>query len=218
VKQLKHPATIIAAVALFASLGGGAVAYATGAINGALIKNHSIATKKLTKKAIKQLHGAKGATGAPGAAGAPGVAGAPGPPGPIGPSSATSTYNTSFVNYGTTDTVVASLTLPAGSYLVQANTTISNGTAETSVCFLTDTGAGILAQNYTATDSTIVQNSLSITAPLTSTGSTVDIDCLSSDTGTVAAYTHLVAIKLGSVSGTLGHHLTKKPLATRVGQ
>lgn len=86
-KPLKHPATIIAAIALFVALGGGA-AWASGLISGSQIKNHSIATKKLSKKAIKQLkgnRGPKGATGpagAPGAAGAPGVAGPPGPPGP----------------------------------------------------------------------------------------------------------------------------------------
>ena len=62
-KHLKHPATIIAAVALFVAFGGGAAAYASGLISGSKIKNHSIATKKLTKKAIKQLHGARGKTG-----------------------------------------------------------------------------------------------------------------------------------------------------------
>jgi hypothetical protein len=88
VKHLKHPATIIAALALFVALGGGAVAYAAGVINGSQIKNHSIATKKLTKKAIAQLHGARGArgpAGATGAAGAPGAPGAKGDTGPAGP-------------------------------------------------------------------------------------------------------------------------------------
>jgi hypothetical protein len=84
VKRLTHPATIIAALALFIALGGGA-AWASGLISGSKIKNHSIAEKKLSKKAIKALHGArgpKGATGAPGTAGAPGKDGAAGPPGP----------------------------------------------------------------------------------------------------------------------------------------
>jgi pilus assembly protein FimV len=64
---------------LFVALGSGA--YASGLINGSQIKNHSIATKKLTKKAIAQLHGARGArgpAGATGATGSPGAAGAPG--------------------------------------------------------------------------------------------------------------------------------------------
>jgi hypothetical protein len=89
-KHLKHPATIIAAVALFVAFGGGAAAYASGLISGSKIKNHSIATKKLTKKAIKQLHGARGKTGPAGPAG---PAGAPGATGPQGPGGSILTYD-----------------------------------------------------------------------------------------------------------------------------
>ena len=98
-KHLKHPATVIAALALFVALGGGA-AWASGLISGSKIKNHSIAEKKLTSKAVKALRGHRGPKGATGAAGAPGAPGAPGttgPPGPPGPS------NT--VRWNTTSTV-----------------------------------------------------------------------------------------------------------------
>jgi hypothetical protein len=81
---LRHPATIIAAVALFVGLGGGAAAYASGLISGSQIKNHSIAEKKLTKSAIKALRGQrgpKGATGAQGPQGQQGQQGQQGPPG-----------------------------------------------------------------------------------------------------------------------------------------
>ena len=61
-KHLRHPATLIAAAALFVALGGGAVAYAGGLISGSHIKNHSIPAKKLTKAAIKSLHGQPGGT------------------------------------------------------------------------------------------------------------------------------------------------------------
>jgi hypothetical protein len=54
-KRLTHPATIIATVALFAALAGGAVASVV--IDGKHIKNHSIAVKKLTKSAVTSLHG-----------------------------------------------------------------------------------------------------------------------------------------------------------------
>lgn len=83
-KGLKHPATVIAALALFVALGGGA-AWASGLIPGSKIKNHSIAAKKLTKSAMKSLRGKRGprgASGARGATGATGAAGAAGPPGP----------------------------------------------------------------------------------------------------------------------------------------
>jgi hypothetical protein len=52
----KHPATVIAALALFVALGGGA-ALASGLISGKQIANHSIPAKKLTAAAIKTLQG-----------------------------------------------------------------------------------------------------------------------------------------------------------------
>jgi hypothetical protein len=56
-KRLLHPATAIATLALFVAFAGGAAAYASGLIPGSHIKNHSISEAKLTKAAIKSLHG-----------------------------------------------------------------------------------------------------------------------------------------------------------------
>jgi hypothetical protein len=78
-KQLKHPATVIAALALFVALGSGA--WASGLISGANIRNHSIAAKKLTRHAVKSLHGRRGARGPAGPAGPQGAAGTQGPAG-----------------------------------------------------------------------------------------------------------------------------------------
>lgn len=72
-KNLRHPATVIAAIALFVALGSGA--WASAVISGSHIKNHSIAAKKLTKGAVKTLHGRRGARGPAGPAGAAGKAG-----------------------------------------------------------------------------------------------------------------------------------------------
>lgn len=87
-KQLRHPATIVAALALFVALGGGA-AWAGGLIPGSRIKNHSIATRKLTKKAINSLRGLTGPAGPQGPQGLAGTPGGPqgpaGPQGPVGP-------------------------------------------------------------------------------------------------------------------------------------
>jgi hypothetical protein len=88
-KQLRHPATVIAALALFVALGGGA-AWAGGLIPGSRIKNHSIATKKLSKRAIKSLRGMTGPAGPQGLQGVAGTPGGPkGPAGPQGPKGAT---------------------------------------------------------------------------------------------------------------------------------
>ena len=72
-RNLKHPATVIAAIALFVSLGSGA--WASGLISGSNIRNHSIAAKKLTKGAKKALRGPRGPRGPQGVAGPAGPAG-----------------------------------------------------------------------------------------------------------------------------------------------
>ena len=56
------PALVISLVALFVALGGTSLA-AANYINGKHIKPHSIPTDRLTKRAIKTLHGAQGPRG-----------------------------------------------------------------------------------------------------------------------------------------------------------
>lgn len=209
--HLKHPATIIAAVALFVAIGGGTAAYASGLISGSQIKNHSIPAKKLTKSAIKSLHGRRGPAGPRGPQGVQG---------PVGPSSATSTFTSGSVNIGGGDTTLASLALPAGSYLVMATTSIYNNSAnENASCGLNDSKAGFLGSDgLVSTDVTNDhQQAVSLVAPVTSTGSTVDIDCTSSDVNTNAYDTRLVVLKVGSVTGTLRHG-SRKALSPRVGK
>jgi hypothetical protein len=68
----------VALLALFVALGGTSLA-ATGLLNGAQIKRHSIPKDRLTRVAIKQLRGAKGPQGPRGATGSQGIQGDPGP-------------------------------------------------------------------------------------------------------------------------------------------
>ena len=100
---LKHPATVIATVALFVAIGGGTAAYASGLINGSQIKNHSIAAKKLTNSAIKSLRGHRGPTGPAGATGAQGATGSQGIQGPKGDTGATG-----LTGYNVVETVSSS--------------------------------------------------------------------------------------------------------------
>jgi hypothetical protein len=79
------PALVISVIALFVGLGGGAAAYASGLIPGSQIKNHSIPAKKLTKKAVRSLHGERGARGPVGPSGPAGPTGPAGHQGPVGP-------------------------------------------------------------------------------------------------------------------------------------
>lgn len=93
------PALGVALVALFVALGGGAAAYASGLIPGSQIRDHSIAEKKLTKKAITALQGQRGLTGPAGATGPvgpAGPAGGAGPPGAQGPPGVTNAVERFF--------------------------------------------------------------------------------------------------------------------------
>jgi Collagen triple helix repeat (20 copies) len=220
VKFWKHPATVIAALALFVALGGGAVAYASGVISGSEIENHSIAEKKLTSGAVRALRGRRGRTGRTGHPGPTGPVGPTGPAGPsgpqglTGPSSAISDFeNSDLLNLFDAGGRIATQTLPAGSYVVMGNTSLTNTSAGDNdiVCSLTDSTAGTLDFNYSATDAgTVEQTSMHLLAPLTTSGSTVHIDCASEDdTDTYATDTHIVAIKVGSVSGASTHFKSK---------
>jgi len=82
---MKSPSTIIATIALFVSLTGGAYAGVQRLIGSAQIADHSIQLRDIHPRAVKTLHGARGATGDAGAAGAAGANGMPGDPGPPGP-------------------------------------------------------------------------------------------------------------------------------------
>lgn len=93
---LKHPATIIALIALFVALGSGA-ALADGLVSGRQIANHSIPEWKLTPRAIKSLRvGARGQAG---------------PEGPAGPSAANALAQASGLVAWTSDPALMSTSI-----------------------------------------------------------------------------------------------------------
>jgi hypothetical protein len=153
VKSLKHPATLIAALALFVSLGGGA-AIASTLISGSQIKNHSIPAKKLTKKAISSLHGKRGPRGAAGATGATGATGPMGPQGPQGPAGPSNTMTwkatvaTPGADFASANKVALATVTP---FTVWGYCYLSSGTtyAETYVTTATD---GSSLNDYDASD------------------------------------------------------------------
>lgn len=95
-RRLPRPATVLAAIAVFAVLAGTATAanglingkeIKPGTITGKQIKKKSLALNKLNPAAVSQLRGnpgPKGDTGANGGTGAKGDTGAKGEPGPKG--------------------------------------------------------------------------------------------------------------------------------------
>jgi len=63
-KHFKHPATLIATLALFVALSGVAGAAIKGMISGSQIKNGSINKSKLSSSAVKSLSALQGVSGA----------------------------------------------------------------------------------------------------------------------------------------------------------
>jgi hypothetical protein len=100
---------------------------------------------------------------------------------------------------------VDSFTLPAGSYTIVGNTTIADtGNTENTICWLGSSFAsGIIdtSSASTALPSPEVE-SLHLVAPLTTTGTTISIFCQSNAVDAKAFNSHLVAIKVDSVSGS----------------
>jgi hypothetical protein len=120
VKGLRHPATLVAATALFVALGGGAAAYASGLISGSQIKNHSIPATKLTKTAIESLRGKRGLRG---------PAGQPGPSGKIVVYDATAKTSPTTTTLGTFlgDTIGASCALNSGAVVLTVYVRTADG-------------------------------------------------------------------------------------------
>lgn len=87
--RIPGPGLILGCIALFAAMGGSAVA--ASLVTSAKIKDGTIQLKDISRSARSSLVGAvgprglNGATGLPGPQGAPGPAGAPGAPGAPGP-------------------------------------------------------------------------------------------------------------------------------------
>jgi hypothetical protein len=190
---MPSPALVISVLALFIALGGTSLA-AASYIDGRHIKPHSIPGDRLTKGAIKALHGAQGA---------PGARGPKGDTGDIGPSNAYSGYFAPAYGVGGPYKMVVSQQLSAGSYLVVAKTSLTMPTAQGTTCRLEDSIKGVLDEDTVG--ASLVDNlseTESLVAPLTTTGSLVSVSCASNDPAATASFTHIAAIKLGSVTGS----------------
>lgn len=177
-KHLRHPATVIAALALFVALGGGA-AWAGGLINGSQIKNHSIASKKLTKQAIKSLRGQPGPSGPQGTPGTPGGPPGPqgpaGPQGPPGPSGGTLAYTQSGGTISGWHAV--NLTAKAAKTNINLTSPASFASATSYVCFGSDVTPTHTGAHVTFTYNTGSQFKYALDGGGSAAANTVEIVC-----------------------------------------
>jgi hypothetical protein len=193
-RYLKHPATIIAVIALFVALGGGA-AFASGLISGSQIKNHSIAAKKLTKKAIKSLHGQRGPRGATGATGATG------PAGPQGPGGATVAY---YAAAKATPTITSLGTFLGDTISASCGTTA--GDAELNVYLQTSDGSWTIDYSVLAVVNGALQGDAEATHSPGGTYSTPQqVDQTEADAGT-QSNSQINFVQLGPSAGSMVWH------------
>ena len=141
-------ANVMSSLAVFLVLGGASAVAATqlgknsvgtkqlknNAVTTAKIKNGAITQGKISSAAQAALHGLQGPAGPAGSAGPAGPGGPRGLEGARGPSEAFTTTGTENFALGHSEgeqTDVASLALPAGKWLVTAETGITNVSGET---------------------------------------------------------------------------------------
>ncbi len=191
-------ANVMATIAVFVALGGGAYAAFTlpaNSVGSRQLKNSAVTPKKVAQATIKLFKGQTGASGPKGdqgAQGAQGVQGVPGIQGPIGPSN---------VYFASSTTVGAELTLPAGDYWIegQCDFSNSNATPQPGLEILTSSqagGIGSASATIPANGTTVASHDL--TAHFASQG-TLDNGC-TSNAGTGVSSNTLTAIRVASVT------------------
>lgn len=215
-------ANVTSIVALFVALGGTAAAavmitgknVADGSLTGRDVKNSSLGSKKIKDgdlvakdfKAGQLPAGAQGAQGPQGAAGADGSDGAAGPSDIYAAGNANEVLDTT----GLTTTEVASITVPAGSYLLGANlwmTKTEMGTSNVR-CDLESTNTPPRTRWDSSRASLLTDDSnrsnLSLAGADTFTAAqVVKVFCGAGPNATNAVNVRLWAIKTGNLHATL---------------
>lgn len=143
--------------------------------------------------------GAPGPQGVPGPQGLPGEVGNPGPQGPIGPSDGFSVALADDT-FGDVPVVLATLTLPAGTYLIDAAAYLaleqSGGPFDTVSCGLDAPGETFAALTAFGQVTYPLAASVEIPEP----GGAVTVECVKGQAGSVRASGTLHAVKVGALT------------------
>jgi hypothetical protein len=197
-------ANVTATLALFFAMSGGALAAKHYLINS----TRQINPKVLT--ALKGKPGPTGATGATGAPGAPGKEGTAGKEGKEGKEGATGKEGKEGKEgaRGPSDvwqagdgsassTQPLSVSVPAGSYLVQAKTVVSAGAGE-SICILAGGSASDNAKGSTEASGITEMTLTNVETTVLSTPGTIKLEC-TGGAGQLFRYAKLTATQVGAV-------------------
>ncbi len=217
--------TVVAASALFVALGGPAAAatglvnarnIATGAVTGKAIKNGTIGSKDLNKRAksamrgragsngtdgrngLSGINGANGPNGANGADGTNGKNGSNGAPGADGADGTLGPLSTTAglvpLPTATPPTVVVSMAVPAGNYVVFAKTQLTHSGAGDSVDCTLKAGAVTIDQVSMKTLPALASIPASMEAVTTNSPTELSVECDVLTANGSASFNHLIAI------------------------
>jgi hypothetical protein len=211
-RVLRHrpsPAMVVALVALFVAMGGGAYAaikLPKNSVGSKQIKKNAVTSAKVKNGSLRAGDFTK--SGLP--AGAQGPAGPAGATGARGPSNAFSTFKAPSVNAPPAGVVVAQLGVPAGSYVIIGKAVAFEGDAAQVAqgsCTLA-AGANTDVINFGLDTSSTVFNSLPITSTVVQTfgaPATITWTC-QRDAGPAAGFAvanrKLTAIQVATLSNT----------------
>ena len=220
---------IIGAVAVAAMLTAGGVAYATipdsgGTIHGCYARSGGslrvidagVTNCKSTETSLdwnvqgqQGLQGAQGPQGPAGQQGTPGPQGPQGPAGPQGPTGASGlshayAASTTMVPVALSpaySTVASIANVPAGTYLVWAQTWIYDSSSGGGKCRIAVNGSADLGTATPYDDSSQTTANLTFVTPetLTGGGSTVAVECSSGDSSS-AASVHLALVTIDALN------------------
>jgi hypothetical protein len=218
IRQHLNYTKVALAVCVFLLAGG--VAWAASGSGGTLIhgcyakRSGALRVVARCKHGEKSLswnqsgpEGREGARGSRGETGASGASGQTGGGGPAGPSDIYAAGKATGALSPTEYTSYAQLTLPPGSYLVEATVILfANKPGTTMVCFVAETSTSLKGEldGADASAGEKEQNTVALTGTLTTTTPvTEELFCkLGAGEGTVDDE-HLVAIKTGALHGSL---------------
>jgi hypothetical protein len=207
------PAMIVACIALLFALSGigyAAVALPRNSVGTAQLKRGAVTSIKVRDRSLlardfrrgqlpRGARGTKGDRGDPGATGAAGPAGAAGAQGPIGPSNEFVSWTDTGLPIGAGNTVLESLSLPAGSFVLDGRAEFTTSTEHIVRCNFFPSATG-MDTGITTSGGSSSMLGLQDAVTLTSAG-TVNFRCVNFGAATTALRVVIRAVQVGALTG-----------------
>jgi hypothetical protein len=199
-------ANVVATLALFLALGGGAyaaIALPANSVGARQLKKRAVTPAKLSRSSRALLK--KGRRGPTGPRGATGAAGTAGIPGPTGPSDVYAAGTAFLASLPASVTSLGDTTVPAGSYLLEAKVTLdaSSGGGDAECTLGGPFGSSIIWDQGETKHTAASDDVLSLLGVATFTApQVVELSCRTLSGTVLADDARVTAVKVGALHGT----------------